>query len=434
MVGNHPACGSIIPTPMPLQDAQSDPRQTPEGPLHMMPSSAQPRTVAFYLPQFHSIPENDEWWGNGFTEWTNVSSALPSFDGHDHPRRPAQLGHYDLSDVRVQHDQASLALGAGLDAFCFYFYWFAGKRLLEKPLDQYLESGPDFPFCISWANENWSRRWDGKDHEILIAQDYNQGSANAVFDSFQPYLEDARYLKIDGASVLVVHRADHLPAPAEYAATWRELAMARGLGPLYLIAAETRPGLDPRQIGFDATCEFPPVGSNTLGAAQLLPPRGINPAFRGRLMSYPRMARRFIRRRQPGFVRHRGVVPSWDNTARRGDQATVYLGSSPAAYARWLSAARKSEYDRHGSNGLVFVNAWNEWAEGAYLEPDATHGDAFLRATKPGYTTGIGSPARVPIGWPSTAWLHSVVQATAGSVVALLRRIRALARRGLRRG
>jgi len=371
------------------------------------------RTVAFYLPQFHPIPENDSWWGAGFTEWTNVRRAKPAFSSHDHPRKSTALGEYDLRDDSVLYRQAELAAGHDIDAFCMYYYWFAGKRLLETPLDLYLDRGPDFPFCISWANENWSRRWDGKDHEVLIAQSYGDSTAAEVFADMAKYLTDPRYLRLDGRPVIVVHRVDHLPDPQRLAQTWRRLSEEAGLGSPYLIAAETRRNIDPRAMGFDAVAEFPPVGANTLGSALLRPPAGLSPHFRGRLMSYRRTAKRFMGRRAPAFRRHPGVMPGWDNSARRGMKATVYVGSSPQSYGAWLADARRRE-EQHEGPGLVFVNAWNEWAEGAYLEPDASSGDAYLAATRRAEAPAYPS-APMAAGVPSYGWIRSLALALAAS-------------------
>ncbi|MBC7594096.1 MAG: glycoside hydrolase family 99-like domain-containing protein, partial [Kineosporiaceae bacterium] len=380
-----------------------------------------PRTVAFYLPQFHTIPQNDEWWGAGFTEWSNVAKATPLFDGHDHPRRVGELDEYDLTEVQVMHNQAALAYDADIDAFCFYFYWFGGTRLLEKPLDNYLERGPDFPFCISWANESWTRRWDGKDKESLIAQEYSSSTAIDVFDSFLPYLTDPRYLRVGGAAVIVVHRADHLPAGQNFGEIWKQRAKELGIGELHLIAAETNSGIDPRVLKFDAVSEFPPVGSNTLNAARLRPPKGLTPGFRGRLMSYPRLARSFMRRPESQFVRYRGVAPSWDNSARRHENATIYADASPYEYKKWLTHARAYESSERGSNGLVFVNAWNEWAEGAYLEPDVTNGRMYLEATKLTGGVSIPQPSQPLSGPVNVAWIRSLALAAAGSAIKMLR-------------
>lgn len=382
-------------------------------------------TIAYYLPQFHTIPENDDWWGAGFTEWVNVRKASPQYSGHDHPRVTADLGEYDLSDVSVMHRQARLAEAHDVDAFCFYHYWFDGRRLLEKPLDNYLSHGPDFPFCISWANENWTRRWDGKEHEVLMGQRYTERTPEEVFSSFVPYLSDSRYLRVDGSLVLVIHRVDHIPNAANVTAIWRRLAREQGLGELLIIAAETKVGIVPGHYGVDAIAEFPPVGSNTLRSAQLLPVKGVGSGFKGRLMSYPRMAKRFMTRSQPSFTRYRAVAPGWDNTARRGESATIYLDNSPASYHDWLETARSAEDARQGSTGLVFINAWNEWAEGAYLEPDSTWGHSFLHATRRGYRPS-GEVSRTKLGLPTIGWLRSLGLASMGSVVSVLRRLRSL--------
>jgi lipopolysaccharide biosynthesis protein len=387
-------------------------------------SKGSSRTVAFYLPQFHPIPQNDEWWGDGFTEWTNVTRATPLFDGHDQPRVPAELGYYDLRDTEVLHRQAELARRHDIDAFCMYFYWFDGKRLLERPLDAYLADGPDFPFCLSWANEHWTRRWDGKDREILMGQSYSPGSAEEVFRAMRPYLTDRRYLRVEGLPVLLVHRADHLPDAKAFASAWRRLAVEWGLGGLYLVAAETVPGLDSRSLGFDAVAEFPPVGANTLRASRLVPPRRLDRGFRGRLMDYARLAERFSTRENAPFPRHRGVMPGWDNTARRRHAATIYLRSSPDQYSRWLRRARACEDAARGAAGLVFVNAWNEWAEGAYLEPDRRHGDAYLRATRRTPTEGLPGPAPCPPGVPGAGFLRSLAHGAAASLLAAVRRMR----------
>ncbi|GAA2159162.1 glycoside hydrolase family 99-like domain-containing protein [Pedococcus bigeumensis] len=348
-----------------------------------MRNPTSPRTIAFFLPQFHAIPENDEWWGEGFTEWTNTRKATPAFEAHDHPRVPHDEHYFDLTDPAELRSQAELAHRYGVDAFCIYFYWFeGGQRLLERPLDLYreMEDSPT-PFCISWANENWTRRWDGRDSQVLVGQDYGPDTAREVYDAFRPYLKAKHYLTQDGRPVLLVHRTDLLPDPAAYAAEWRRLAHEDGLPGLHLVASETRAGIDPREWGFDALAEFPPVSQSGLASAQLLPPKGLDKAFRGRLLSYRKVARNALRRSPAPFVRYRGVMPAWDNSARRGHSATVFIGHTPEIFRAWLTQAlRRERQDRQG-RGMVFINAWNEWAEGAYLQPDQTHGFGYLEAT-----------------------------------------------------
>lgn len=383
------------------------------------------RTVAFYLPQFHAIPENDEWWGPGFTEWTNVNRAVAVFVGHRQPRAPGSLGHYDLSATNVDTMQAQvdLATSFGVDAFCFYHYWFDGRRLLERPVERFLRGGSDISFCIAWANENWTRRWDGKSNHILIGQSYGSDMADEVFKSFLPSLLDPRYLRVGGAAVLLVHRLDHIPKAKLVADRWRTLSLRHGVGALHLVASETQFGLDPRAYGFDAVAEFPPVGANTLSSALLLPVRGLDPKFRGRLMSYDRVASRYKgRRHAQEFVRYAGVMPDWDNSARRGLSATIYVGSTPAKYGAWIKAAREKEQRQRGGAGLVFINAWNEWAEGAYLEPDTDLGDAYLNATLGGAGSMLEGP---PFSLrPTYPFLHSLALAGAGSALKSWRGVR----------
>lgn len=383
------------------------------------------RTVAFYLPQFHAIPENDEWWGEGFTEWSNVRRAVPQFAGHDHPRRVGDLGEYDLTDSSVHQAQTDLAREAGIDAFCMYFYWFDGRRLLERPLELWRRDPTLMPYCLSWANEAWTRRWDGKTRDVLMGQTYEPGFADALFNELASHFEADHYLRMDGKPVLVVHRADIVPDAAGFAARLRELAVAAGHPGLYLVAAETKPGMDPRPLGFDALAEFPPVGANTMRTAMLRPLAGVSNQFRGRLMSYDRVVTFFQGRRVPrSYVRHRGVMPSWDNTARRMSRSTVYVGSTPRKFAAWIESAKHRERDDRGSAGLVFVNAWNEWAEGAYLEPDATNGRGYLDAASGKH----GAAADLRSHQFQTVWgapqLRSIGLACAGSVLSLYRRMR----------
>lgn len=392
------------------------------GPRRLDDSRA--RVVAFYLPQFHSIPENDEWWGEGFTEWVNVRRAVPQYAGHDHPRVAAELGEYDLTNNEIKYQQSALARSAGIDAFCVYLYWFNGQRLLEKPLEQWRDRPDLLPYCVSWANEAWTRRWDGKEHDVLMPQTYDEGFENQFFEDVLPHFRAAHYLRHDNRPILVVHRADLIPSPRSFAARLRDLSVQAGLPGLYLIAAETKPGIDSNALGFDAVAEFPPVGANTMGAAYLRPVKGVSPAFRGRLMSYRRLSRRYLRRRRQTFVRHAGIMPGWDNTARRGANATVYAGSTPELFGEWAQAAVERETRARGSRGLVFVNAWNEWAEGAYLEPDATYGHAYLDAI-------AGRSPRVPDQrgpvdgsiW-GLAQVIGIGKAAAGSLLSILRRAR----------
>lgn len=395
------------------------------------------RTIAFYLPQFHTIPENDMWWGEGFTEWTNTRRALAQFEGHSQPRMPGELGEYCLLDRGTLRAQSDLARSAGIDAFCMYFYWFDGRRLLEKPVDLWAAETSLLPYCLSWANEAWTRRWDGKERDVLMPQTYSEGFEVGLFESLLPHFRQPHYLKQHDLPILVVHRPNLIPNARRFSTEMRRLARAADLPGLHIIGAETQSAMSPDDFGFDAMVEFPPVGHNTLSTALLKPAPGVSPAFKGRLMSYARLVRRCTERREPAFVRYRGVAPGWDNTPRRMERATVYHGSTPQLYHHWLGAARAAETARRGEAGLVFINAWNEWAEGAYLEPDTEHGRSFLDATRDSGT----KEAPVETGY-TPRWLWSFPQVrslllcaggsglqTARYVMTFARRLRMRARR-----
>lgn len=341
------------------------------------------RLVAFYLPQFHPFPENDLWWGKGFTEWTNVTRATPQFVGHYQPHLPADLGFYDLRVAEVRRDQVAMAKAYGIDAFCYHFYWFSGKRLMERPLDEMLaDPEHDMPFLLCWANENWTRRWDAREQEILIKQDYRPEDARESLRAMLPYLSDPRYVTLEGRKVIVVYRPQHLPDAASWMEIWREEAQKLGLGNLLLICALTHGNLSYRKFGFDAGVEFPPhnlEGMETPLVSQL----GFFGSFKGTLPDYRDVAERYLNRSygdEPNVFRT--VYPSWDNTARRRERALVTLNGTPENYEHWLDRAiTATRRDHPGKERLVFINAWNEWAEGCHLEPCQRYGHGFLEAT-----------------------------------------------------
>jgi GT2 family glycosyltransferase/SAM-dependent methyltransferase len=344
------------------------------------------RVVSFYLPQFHTIPENDRWWGAGFTEWRNVAQAQPNFVGHDQPRLPADLGFYDLGSPETADRQAALARRYGIDAFCYYYYWFAGHRLLEMPLERRLHSQAptDLPFCVCWANENWTRRWDGKDHEILMAQAHSDADDRAVILDLIRYLRHPGYLKVNGKPLLAVYRVQLFPDFARSAATWRRICREEGVGEIYLAMVESfelvADGAHPARFGCDAAIEFPPHGM-----AEPRKPSGalINPRFSGQVADYRDLVARFCAREQPGYTRFRGLIPGWDNTPRRQDTSFCFENATPGAFEVWAEAViDQTRKMQSGDQRLVFVNAWNEWAEGAYLEPDLRFGHGFLEALK----------------------------------------------------
>lgn len=342
------------------------------------------RAIAFHLPQFHAIPENDAWWGKDFTEWDNVRQGQPLFDGHYQPRVPAEMGYYDLSDVRVLERQARLAREHGIEGFCFYHYWFDGQRLLEKPVDQLLRHPEiDLPFCLCWANENWTRRWDGGEQQVLMRQSYSPELDERFALDLLPYLRDARYIRIDGRPLLVVYRLDIIPEVARAAAVWREVWRREGIGEVYLIAVESFRSVPPDAAGFDAACEFLPHQVNFAALGPDMPLHHLRDSAMN-LADYGRLAEFWLDRPIPAYKRFRGIVPAWDNAARRRKGgATVIHGSTPQLYEKWLrgTVARTLE-EREGEERIVFVNAWNEWGEGCYLEPDEKFGHAYLEATQ----------------------------------------------------
>lgn len=342
------------------------------------------RAIAFYLPQFHRIAENDAWWGAGFTEWTNVAKAVPQFAGHHQPRLPGELGFYDLTAPEALSRQVELARSYGVSAFCFHYYWFGGARLLERPLDAFAaDRALDLGFTLCWANENWTRRWDGADDAVLIAQKHSAEDHARVFDDMARYLEDPRALRIEGRPLIIVYRPAIIGDARQMTDIWRERASARGWPGVFIAATDAFLFDDPLSLGFDGLVEFPPHGlaPEPIGARL----SWLNPRHGGVVFDYRQTAEdaiaRLGRRGAKGYAHFPGVMPSWDNEARRPGAGTVFHDASPEAYARWLAAAcanaaRTLPEDRR----LVFVNAWNEWAEGAYLEPDRKWGRAFLGA------------------------------------------------------
>ncbi|TIT29438.1 MAG: glycosyltransferase [Mesorhizobium sp.] len=351
------------------------------------------RVVAFYLPQFHPIPENDEWWGHGFTEWTNVRSAQPQFVGHHQPHVPDALGYYDLRDTAVQRRQIELAKLYGVEAFCFYFYWFGGKRLLEKPLENWLEDKSlDMPFCLCWANENWSRRWDGMDQEILIAQDHSPRDDLAFIAEVAPYLRDPRYIRIDGKPLLLVYRPSLLPAAAKTARRWRTWCRANGIGEIFLAYTQSFESVPPKRYGFDAAVEFPPNNSAPPNVTHTVAP--LRQDFATTVYDWSVFLQRSENYPPRKYKLFRSVCPGWDNSARRKGGGTVFINNTPALYRRWLDNAIEDALTHvdEPSERLVFVNAWNEWAEGAHLEPDSANGHAYLQATRDSLEAANGKP------------------------------------------
>lgn len=339
-----------------------------------------PRLIAFYLTQFHPIPENDQWWGKGFTEWTNVSKARPLFHGHYQPHLPTDFGFYDLRVRATRHDQIRMARAYGIDGFCYHYYWFSGTRLLQQPLEDMLaDPASDMPFCLCWANENWTRRWDAAEHEILIAQRYLPEDDLNFIKSLMPFFADPRYIRLDGAPFLIVYRPQHMPDPRKTAALWRDYCRQQGVGEIHLCAALTHGNEDYAQFGFDSGVEFPPHNSTAPNRAARLP--FLKP-FRGYVAEYAEIAGAYLEKPRNGANVFRGIFPAWDNTPRTGDRGVIMLNATPENYEYWLAETlRRTTENYPGQNRFVFINAWNEWAEGCHLEPDRKYQHRFLEAT-----------------------------------------------------
>jgi hypothetical protein len=340
------------------------------------------RLIAFYLPQFHPIAENDKWWGQGFTEWPGVAAAQPLFQGHYQPHIPADLGFYDLRLPEARAAQAELARHYGIHGFCYHYYWFSGRRVLERPLQEVLESGePDYPFCVCWANEPWSRRWDGSENEILITQEHGPEIDKSLIFDLLPLFADRRYIKVDGKPLLVIYRVGLLPDPKALFATWRAVALKRGFPGLHICMAETFGLNDPFEKGCDAAVEFPPHQLVAGAINQKL--KGATEGYSGTAYSYAEAVLGEIVAPPPDYPRYRCVMPGWDNSPRRGLAGNVFHGATPELYELWLrEAIGFTRWRLPHSHQLVFINAWNEWGEGAHLEPDLRWGRQFLEATR----------------------------------------------------
>ena len=377
------------------------------------------RVIAFYLPQFHEIPENNLWWGKGFTEWTNVAKARPLFTDHYQPHEPLDDFYYDLAEDSVFSSQIELARKYGVGGFCFYHYWFkGGKKLLEKPVEAFLANqSHDFPFCLSWANEPWTRRWDGAENEVLMVQDYGDKADWANhFDYLLPFLKDKRYITHHGMPLILIYKPNQIPCALEMLSYWRRLAQNAGLPGLALAWQYPSYLLDCSTIAdhFDLFIEFEPfftlakrnalegnfghlrelllsiARGKSSGIASLryyvskliasfLPARIADWLSQPKVYDYREVIRLGEDRPIHSAKSVPGVFTSWDNTPRRGRKSTVFLNSSPNLFKSYLNSKllrNRLEYKKE----FIFVNAWNEWAEGAHLEPDKLHANGYLEA------------------------------------------------------
>src|SRR5271156_3106551 len=323
------------------------------------------RPIAFHLPQYYPIPENDEWWGKGFTECINVVRAKPRLPGHYQPHLPADLGFYDLRLPEARAAQAELAASHGIYGFCYYHYWFNGRQVLERPVNEILKSGePDFPFCLCWANENWTRRWDGMNNEVLLEQRHSAEDDLAHIRALIPFFLDRRYVRVMDRPFFAVYQPSKFPDPERTADLWRREAQRAGLKGLFLVRVESHnESGDPRNIGFDSSLEFEPrwtgLGSfrifrrtwwhrHKIGTGESI--------FRDNVVyEYEDLVGRALTEPLPAYPRIPCVCPQWDNSPRRKTGAVIFMNSTPERYERWLREIvnrRKAHTTLGGSSGM----------------------------------------------------------------------------------
>ena len=347
-----------------------------------------PKIIAFYLPQFHAIPENDEWWGKGFTEWSNTKKAKPLFKGHYQPREPLNDYYYDLLDKRAQSWQVRLAQKYGIYGFCYYHYWLNGKLLLEKPMEQMLANETiDLPFCISWANHHWTRNWDGRPREVLMPQSYgDKDEWEAHLHYLLPFFKDKRYISLANKPVFLLYRAAAITQCKERIDYWNDRLKEEGFDGIYIIETLTNFQKESCLLNSQAQVEFEPM--LTYGhylpfliqicrylKAKLLR-FGLHPLD---VLDYNLLWETITKRQKSCKKRtYLCAFVDWDNSARRGRDSLIVPGANPDDFAHYFDVV----YRNSGTmkNEFLFINAWNEWAEGAYLEPDKIHKTGYLEA------------------------------------------------------
>lgn len=359
------------------------------------------KIIAFYLPQFHSFPENDEWWGKGFTEWTNTKKGKPNFKGHYQPQIPKDHYYYNLlEDSTVIPKQIDLAKQFGIDGFCFYHYWFSnGKKLMEKPIERFLnDKSLDIPFCLCWANENWSRRWDGSEQSILIAQDYGDKEDRIRHIEYLiDFFGDKRYMKDDdGRPILLIYKPQLIDNLSELLSEWREKVIAAGFPGVCFVCQYPQSDIDIKNK-FDYWINFEPIATTFIPGNDFLQAIKISPKYAFevgivkllqllKIRSYKKYNYRDAvnaskKRKIESSKEWLGAFPGWDNTARRGKKSIIYDNSTPSIFEEYVYIQLIKSF-RAGQEGILFINAWNEWAEGAHLEPDEKDGFKYLQAVK----------------------------------------------------
>jgi lipopolysaccharide biosynthesis protein len=352
------------------------------------------RAIGIVLPQFHTIPENDEWWGKGFTEWTNTKKTTPLYKNHYQPHTPHEsIGYYDLSTLAGMQQQINMSLNYGLSGLCYYHYWFNEKTLLEKPTEILLENkNLEIPFMLCWANENWSRIWDGRSKSILMEQKYSiEDDEKHMHYLCKKYFKDERYIKINNAPVFALYRHQLLPDIKKTIALWQSIAKDYGFNGLYLIAVENQfnEPEDPHKIGFNASFQFPPHFKELRDITYKNFVMKIKRPFLSKykfksIVQYKTLVKYYKQLTNPEYTFYPGVIPGWDNSARRNDLENSYIieNSTPKLYEKFLQNTCEKFIPYSNEENFVFINAVNEWAEGNHLEPCLKWGYKYLKATK----------------------------------------------------
>jgi len=340
--------------------------------------------IAFYLPQYHPIPENDNWWGKGFTEWNNVTKAKPLYRGHKQPKLPADLGYYDLRLPEARQAQADLAREYGLTAFCYWHYWFGnGKRILERPFSEVLTSGkPDFPFCLAWANQTWTGVWHGENNRVLIKQEYfGVRDYEQHFYALLPAFADSRYLKVNNQPVFLVYNPWDIPEPKSFVGIWQDLALKEGLTGIYFIGIDQHQNLN--KYNMQGSTWHEPVSHSLIKETFLKESlRSLGFHQRPLRYDYSELVRYALNDPLISDNHYPVIVPNWDNTPRSGKRGLVYESSTPELFGEYLMKAIRLVSGRPADHRIVFIKSWNEWAEGNYLEPDMIHGKRYLEVLK----------------------------------------------------
>lgn len=383
-----------------------------------MNNRAKARVIAFYLPQYHPIPENNKWWGKGFTEWTNVAKAKPLFKGHVQPHIPTDLGFYDLRMPEIREEQAKLAKEAGIEGFCYWHYWFGkGKRLLERPFNEVLISGtPDFPFCIGWANESWSNKsWNAKSESIkdatLMEQTYVESEYDDHFYEVLPALKDKRYITVDGKPLFLIFSPYAIPDQKRFIDRWRELAHGNGLPGIHFVGITNNismreigsynsgkariPSFDEAALHYNYLLErgFDAINSRGQLRAEMLAGSRVRTfakkilakAFHFDMLSKFKMSdiNKYLFVKEDAWENaYPTIIPNWDRSPRSGRKAVVYTDSTPTEFKHQVEKALELVKEKQNEHKIIFLKSWNEWGEGNFMEPDMQYGHGYLDALK----------------------------------------------------